>query len=263
VNRFNLMFNNFASNLSLINQGSGTPTLVFLHYFSGGAASWQWVTEKLKQDFHCVALDLPGFGHAPALDEPTLQNYSNFVFDAIACLGIERFVLVGHSMGGKIALKVAADDCPGLEQVILVAPSPVTQEPMPQEEKDRLLQGPHSLEIAQNTVEGATQKSLSQIRQTIAVRTHQQAEDNTWRWWLLQGMNHSIAEQIDRVQVPVTVVASADDPVIPLETIQREVIDLLPIGNLVKLTGVGHLLPLEAPDVVARVIREAISEAGE
>lgn len=257
------MFNTFADNLSLINQGGGTPALIFLHYFSGAAASWQWVTEKLKQDFHCIALDLPGFGDAPPLDEPTLQNYGNFVCDAIACLGIERFVLIGHSMGGKIALQVAADDCPGLEQVILVAPSPVTQEPMSQAEKDRLLQGPHSSETAQNTVNGATQEPLPQIREAIAVRTHQQAEDNTWRWWLLQGMNHSIAQQMNRVQIPVTVVASADDPVIPLETIQREVIDFLPIGDLVKVTGVGHLMPLEAPDMVAQVIRGAVAGIGE
>lgn len=96
--------------------------MVHKNYLSGVAASWPWVTEKLKQDFHCIALELPGFGDAPPLDEPTLQNYGNFVCDAIACLGIERFVLIGHSMGGKIALRVAADDCPELEQVILVAP---------------------------------------------------------------------------------------------------------------------------------------------
>ncbi|MEM6838506.1 MAG: alpha/beta hydrolase [Cyanobacteria bacterium P01_C01_bin.120] len=254
------MADNFVNNLSLINQGDGAPALIFLHYFSGAAASWQWVTEKLKQDFQCIALDLPGFGNAPALDKPTLRNYSSFVYDALACLGIERFVLIGHSMGGKIALQVAADNCPGLEQVILVAPSPVTQEPMPQKERERLLQGPESLETAQNTVKGAIQKPLSQIRRAIAVRTHQQAEDKTWRWWLLQGMDHSIAEQMAQVKVPITVLASTDDPVIPLETIQHEVMELLPTGDLVKVTGVGHLMPLEDPDMVTQVIRATVSK---
>ena len=48
--------------LSLVDQGAGKPVLVFLHYFSGAAVSWQWVMKILQADYRCIALDLPGFG---------------------------------------------------------------------------------------------------------------------------------------------------------------------------------------------------------
>ncbi|WP_272061133.1 alpha/beta fold hydrolase [Oscillatoria sp. CS-180] len=251
-------------NSSLISQGTGDPTLVFLHYFSGAAASWQWVTQELKEDFRCISLDLPGFGDTPPLAEPTLAEYSNYIWELLSRLGIDRFVLVGHSMGGKIALKVAADALfAGLEHIILVAPSPATREPMPEEERDRMLADHHSRQAAETTVEGAAQATLPQIRHSVAVQTHTKAEDKTWQWWLLEGMKNSIADQVKKIQVPVTVLASPDDPVIPFNVIQRDVIDLLPNSKLVTIPNVGHLMPLEAPDLVAQAIRQAIARQGQ
>jgi pimeloyl-ACP methyl ester carboxylesterase len=250
----------FDQKLFLINQGTGEPTLVFLHYFSGSAASWQWVTSQLKTDFRCVALDLPGFGNAPPLPEPSLANYSKFIQEALSQLGIDRCVLIGHSMGGKIALQVAADAGEQrIQQVILVAPSPPTQEPMPDEERDRMLQDHHNPAAASTTVDGASQQLLPDIRRTIAIRTHTQAEDRTWRWWLLDGMNHSIADQLSDMQIPVTIIASQDDPVIPWATIQQEVVDVLPKVKLITLSDVGHLIPLEMPEQLAQSIRQAVT----
>ncbi len=241
-----------------ISHGKGNLTLVFLHYFSGSAASWQWVIEQLKADFHCIALDLPGFGNAPPLAQPKLENYSTYIRDAISELRPNRYVLIGHSMGGKIALQVAADGIDGLEQVILVAPSPPTQEPMPDEERDRLLKDHHNPDVASTTVDSATQQTLPAIRRAIAIRTHTQADDTTWRWWLLDGMNHSIVQRLDAVQLPVTVIASKDDPVIPWDTVQQDVMDYLPQGKLVTYTEVGHLLPLEVPEKLANSIRAVL-----
>lgn len=254
------MANRSTSSLSFSSQGSGQPTLVFLHYFSGAAASWQWVMEVLKTDFRCIALDLPGFGDASPLAEPSLKNYSLFVRNALVQLELEHVVLIGHSMGGKIALQVAADlgadlGADMLERVVLVAPSPPTQEPMPEDERERLLGNHHYPDVATTTVNSATQKPLPESRKTLAVLTHTQAEDCTWRWWLLDGMNHSIADQLNQIQVPVGVIASADDPVIPWDTIRHEVMALLPEAKLTKLSDVGHLIPLEAPQELAQSLR--------
>ncbi|MEL6401598.1 MAG: alpha/beta hydrolase [Cyanobacteria bacterium J06607_6] len=71
-------------------------------------------------------------------------------------------------------------------------------------------------------------------------------------------MNHSIAAQMSTIQVPVTVIASADDPVIPWATIQQEGMALLPQAELVKLLDVGHLIPLEVPDQLVHNIRRAV-----
>ena len=68
-------------------------------------------------------------------------------------------------------------------------------------------------------------------------------------------MNHSIADPLQQIQVPVGVIASKDDPVIPWDTIQQDVMALLTDVTLTQLSGVGHLIPLEVPEQLANSIR--------
>ncbi|GAB4384469.1 MAG: alpha/beta hydrolase [Elainellaceae cyanobacterium] len=237
-------------NSPTIEWGNGDKTLVFLHYFGGAAMSWQWVAAQL-QDCRCVAINLPGFGGTSALEQPSLQKYSDVISQELARLDIENYTLIGHSMGGKMALHFATRSDRKPQQVVLIAPSPPTQEPMPDSEKRRLLNNHPSKGNAETTVTNATQKSLSNEQHALAIEAHTIVEERAWRWWLLEGMTHSIADQMPQLQMPVTVLASKDDPVIPYDTIQRDVLGVIPNANLVAAQGVGHLIPLEAADWVA------------
>ena len=62
-------------------------------------------------------------------------------------------------------------------------------------------------------------------------------------------------ETLQQIQVPVGVIASKDDPVIPWDTIQQDVMALLTDVTLTQLSGVGHLIPLEVPEQLANSIR--------
>ena len=108
--------------------GSGEPALVFLHYWGGSARTWNTVIQQLSTDFRCVAYDQRGWGGS---DAPP-QGYSlwDLTLDArqiVQALGLRRFVLVGHSMGGKIAQLLASQQPPGLEGLVLVAPATPTR----------------------------------------------------------------------------------------------------------------------------------------
>jgi pimeloyl-ACP methyl ester carboxylesterase len=239
---------------SFLEWGKGKSAFVLLHYFGGAALSWQWVAKAMPANTRCIALNLPGFGPAPGLDKPSLHGFADYVHQTLHSLSLEAFTLVGHSMGGKVALQVAADQPPWLRRVVLVAPSPPTQEPMPEAERQRMLKHHPGRKNAETTVSNATKATLSDSQHALAVQTHMTAEKSAWDWWLQSGMNHSIADQMGRVQVPVTVIASQDDPVIPFETIQTEVMAYFPQATLVKTAQVGHLMPLECPEFLAAVI---------
>ncbi|PZD70968.1 Dihydrolipoyllysine-residue acetyltransferase component of acetoin cleaving system [Acaryochloris thomasi RCC1774] len=243
---------------AFIQWGDEGEVLVFLHYFGGAASSWQWVAEKLQPDHRCVALNLPGFGGAPVLHQLSLQQYADAVQSQLQQLGVESYTLIGHSMGGKVALQMSANQATGLQRVILIAPSPATQEPMPSEEKKRLLGNHPSRENAETTIESAAKQSLSEEQREVAIATHITVDSSVWRWWLLEGMDHSIADQMSQIQVPITVIASKDDPVIPCQTIQRDVIDLIENAQLITTENVGHLMPLEQPEFVATQIRHVV-----
>ena len=238
---------------------SSLPVLVFIHYFGGAARSWQWVVDRLSDQYRCVTLNLPGFGGTPPLDKPSVEAFAQYVREETDRRGLTSYTLLGHSMGGKIAVQVAADDTEGrIERLILIGPSPPTTEQMPADEKERMLHHPDRGE-AETTVKNASQRALSAEQHAMAIETQLEIEEATWRWWLLDGMDHSIADRVDRIQVPITVLASEDDPVITPEAIQQEVLAVLPGAELVQTKGVGHLLPLEDPDWVAEQIRRVLS----
>lgn len=248
--------------ISYISHGETEPTLVFLHYFGGAAMSWKWVIQHLQNDFRCIAIDLPGFGKCPPLENPSLEDYGKYLLQALTELDFHNFVLIGHSMGGKIALQIALNASQNtLQQIILIAPSPPTIEPMPEEEKRRLLENHPGEQNAMTTVNSATRIPLPEDRRSLALQTHMQAADSAWRWWLQTGMQHSIADDLDQIHVPVTAIASADDPVIPFNTIQHDVVELVPHLRLIKLNGVGHLMPLEVPEKIAEIIFDTVQES--
>lgn len=106
------------------------PALVLLHYFAGSALSWEPLAELLAPRYRLVVPSLRGFGGSPAPEAGiTLADYADDVAGIAAPLG--RHVLVGHSMGGKIAALLASRRPPDLAGLILVAPSPPTPEPIP------------------------------------------------------------------------------------------------------------------------------------
>ncbi|MBB6613174.1 alpha/beta hydrolase [Pontibacter sp. Tf4] len=248
---------------TVLEWGSKGNVLVFLHYFGGSAQSWQWVAQRLSDDYRCIALNLPGFGKIPALEAPSIKAFADFVREELEKLGVKSYILIGHSMGCKIALQVAAEDTAGaVQQLILVAPSPPTIEPMPQKEKERMLHHPDAHE-AETSIANAIKCPITQQQHDLAIQTQLRTDPATWRWWLLEGMQHSIAERVKGLQIPIAVLASVDDPVITADVIQEQVMKVLKQAKLISTNGIGHLSPMEAPDWVASHIRELVSARGQ
>jgi len=247
-----------ADNNSKMEWGRSGKVLVFLHYFGGTAGSWQWVAENLKDSFRCIAINLPGFGDTPAFDQQSIQRYATYVQDQLNILQIKVYFLIGHSMGGKIAMQVAADAIEGsVQQLILIAPSPPSQEPMATEEKAQMLKRPSQKE-AEEMIAKITRKTLSEDQYRLAVKTQLNIDYSTRQWWLLNGMAHSILANVKPIRLPITVLASEDDPVISLNIIKERVIDVFVQSKLITIRQVGHLIPMEVPAWVAEKIESII-----
>jgi pimeloyl-ACP methyl ester carboxylesterase len=250
-----------AHNEAVKQWGNQGETLVFLHYFGGSAQSWRWVAEKLSPDYRCVAINLPGFGGTTAMNTPTIKAFSDFVQQELKTLGLASYSLIGHSMGGKIAMQIAADAPKGaVQHLILIAPSPPTTEPMPEKEKERMLHHPDRSE-AEKTVDHAVKRTLSEERYQLAVETQLIIDPETWRWWLEKGMDHSISDHVASLELPITVLASKDDPVMTPDVIEERVIQVLRSAELINTQQIGHLIPLENPEWIATQIRNTL-EAG-
>jgi esterase len=105
--------------LAVIERGAGPP-LVLLHGLFGQARNLGSVQAELAADHRVIALDLRNHGaspHAPGMDYGTLAAD---VAETLDGLGIERCGILGHSMGGKVAMRLALD-APGRISRLLVA----------------------------------------------------------------------------------------------------------------------------------------------
>ncbi|MEG8041826.1 alpha/beta fold hydrolase [Sphingomonas sp. LR59] len=108
-------------------RGVMRPTLFFLHALGGSARSWDAVIARLGA-FDCRPLDLNGFGDASDATGFTVEEMADTIAEQIRAENADRWMLVGHSMGGKIATILAqrseAGRLSGLAGVVLMAASP-------------------------------------------------------------------------------------------------------------------------------------------
>ncbi|HWR73543.1 MAG TPA: alpha/beta hydrolase [Nitrospirota bacterium] len=103
--------------------GAGNPrSVVLVHGVGDNAArDWDRLIPELVRDYHVLTFDLPGFGRSSkGNEEYTITNYARFLRWVIPQYVRGPFTLIGHSFGGSVALKYAADYPDDLERLVLV-----------------------------------------------------------------------------------------------------------------------------------------------
>src|ERR1700756_770204 len=85
--------------------GSKEPTVVLLHGLLDSSEGWSELCEELNCAY--VAVDIPGFGHSDARSNATIADYAQDIAHGLRTLRVDRFTLVGHSLGGAVAAAVA------------------------------------------------------------------------------------------------------------------------------------------------------------
>ena len=111
--------------------GSGGVPVVFVHSFAGSTAHWKPQLAHLRPSRRAIALDLRGHGMsaAPSGDEYSVEGFAADIDAAVTTLGLDKFVLVGHSLGGAAALAYAGAHPDRVAGLVLVgAPGKVPAE---------------------------------------------------------------------------------------------------------------------------------------
>jgi len=237
--------------------------LLFLHYFGGSSRAWSGVIDQLANHYHCIAFDLRGFGNSDAPDTGyAMSEMADDVAELIRSLNVERFHLIGHSMGGKIALTFAARQPTGLLSLVLLAPSPPTPEPMDDSERTRLLSSHGNRAAATETARKIVARPLSPQADEQIIEDTLRTSRPAWRAWLEHGSREDISVLMPKIIVPVLVAVGAADEVLPADLLEREVVQRISGARLAVVPGtVGHLLPLEAPGATAKLIRESLTDS--
>lgn len=205
--------------------------------------------------FPTLALDLPGFGSAADAPGPyTVSAYADIVEADIHALGARDFILVGHSMGGKVALALAARRPTGLRALLLLAPSPPTPEPIEEDARAELIAGWGEYGAMSKMLARNTAAPLPDDAGRVAIDDMLRCGKAAWTAWLTGGSREDISAAMPRISVPVTILSGMCDVVLSTELMHDRVAGALADARVDTVPGAGHLLPLEAPRTVAAAV---------
>lgn len=233
-------------------RGLGRP-VVFIHGNFASRAWWQEVMHPPK-GYRFIAVDLPGFGETPFPGGvPTIEGFAQAVLSFLEEKGLEP-VLVGHSLGGAVAMEVAGRAPDRARGLVLVDSAPPTGFPTPEAyypvlesyQKDR-----EALRAALLRVIGKPPsyfEALVDLAQAMHP-THFTGNAKALAEWRL---THAYLG-------PVLVVHGEKDPLVPL-AMAEATRAFFPQGRLLVLPGLGHSPQLEGPEVFLGALEAFLEE---
>ncbi|MEV6791562.1 alpha/beta hydrolase [Streptomyces sp. NPDC051320] len=232
------------------------PTLVFLHYWGGSARTWDLVVDRLAGR-DVLTVDFRGWSRSSSLSGPyTLRRLADDTLAVVADAGVTDYVLVGHSMGGKVAQLIAATRPTGLRGIILVGSGPAKPAaeitPEYREGLSHAYDSDESVAGARDNILTATELPAS-IKSQIATDSRAGA-DAARTEWPLRGIAEDITDHTRLINVPALVIAGEHDQVEPVDVLLDNLVPYLPGADFTVVPNTGHLIPLEAPAGLADVI---------
>jgi len=206
-----------------------------------------------------VAIDFRGWGLSDkSASDYKLETLADDVIGVIADLGLKSFVLVGHSMGGKVAQLLAARGPEGLKRLVLVAPAPPTALNVPEEQRRGMLAAYQAREGVEVAIARLAVLPLSKTHREQVIEDSLSGAPDAKRAWPEVGMIRDISNEVTKIRVSVRVIVGAADNIESEGSLRAAFGGVLPATEFTVLPGVGHLAPLEAPAELTGAIRAAL-----
>ena len=236
-------------------RGTGSP-LVLLHGYPLDHHLWDEVVPLLQDTFDLIVPDLRGFGESSTVDSfYTMEDIASEIAALLDHLEIEKTAMVGHSMGGYVALAFARLYPERLTGLGLVSTQVLADAPDRRDGRYKSAAEVADKGIA-SVVAAMTSKFTSDARLQEFARQSMERQQPAAYIGALKAM----AERVDStpllssLTVPVVIVHGDADSLIPIDR-AREVKVALPNAHLVEIGGAGHMPMMEAKERTAQAFK--------
>jgi len=267
--------------IAYIDRGTGPRTLLFVHGLGANLKAWQKNVDSLSRDYRCIALDLPGYGKSGKGDyDYNMTFFAVQVRGFIAALDLKKVVLVGHSMGGQIALTAALLDSTRLEKLVLLAPAGI--ETFSEAEKN-WFKAVYTPEVVKNTPPEQIRRNFllnffewpadAEFMYEDRLFLRQTAEYDAWCRMIPQcvmGMlNQPVFDRLAEISLPTLILYGENDYLIPNQILHKgqntQQIALLaqskiPGSRVQVIPRCGHFVQWEQADATNQAIREFLGQ---
>jgi esterase len=249
---------------------TGKPPILFLHGGALTAHTWDLCCLALRDDYHCLALDQRGHGDsdwAPDADY-SLAAQRRDVEAFVVALGLDRFVLVGMSMGAINGLAYAIEHSATLSALVLIDAGPHVRRPGSRRIRDFVNggAGPETLEaIIARAMAFNPRRDPLILRRSLMHNLRRQ-DDGNWVWkydrrrFQAMGERHAeerrrLADGLARVFCPTLVVRGGESDVFHDEDAERLAASLSD-GRWVRIPGAGHTVQGDNPKDLVAALRD-------
>jgi pimeloyl-ACP methyl ester carboxylesterase len=228
--------------------GEGSRHIVLLHGYCEGVWVWQKIIPALKQPAVIWAFDLPGFGNsAEILVNPDIHHVAEIVWNNLDALGITAPVLIGHSLGGYVAMAMAQSRPEKISGLCLFHSTPFADS----EERKQ---------IRNRVIESVTTAGAKPFLQNFVTGLFHQPSGTEFDWFKKQSEQTSaraiifyaalmrdrpdFSETLKSLQIPVLILAGKYDAIIQPEVSER-IAGLSGFASLIFLNQSAHMGMLE------------------
>lgn len=240
--------------INYIEKGSGDKVVVLLHGWSGSSQSLIRLQESLVAfGYHVYNFDLPGFGGTELSEEAlTLDDYVLVVTDFIKQHNINQPLLVGHSFGGKISLKIAATHPENIRAVVAIAASGIHPK---NSIKKSVLKGVAKFgkRILGSGNENFINTTARKLFYKFVVREKDYYKSGVLKQTFINIVEEHLDKLLSKINIPVLLIWGELDTVTPL-WMGKQMQTAINNSEIKVIAGAKHNLPLVSPEIVAEII---------
>jgi len=233
-------------------QGDGEKTLLFLHGWGSNKEIWQGCIRELENErISLYAIDLPGFGASQIPLKPmTVGDYAEIVAEFIKKLELKNVILIGHSFGGRIGIKLVSMRPELIEKLVLVDSAGFAMDA----NKKNLANAAAKIVkpiFKPKFMQGLRKKIYKQIGSDYAETS------GTMTATYVKTIEEDLTEDLKKITVPTLIIFGEDDTVTPV-SYGEKMHSLVPNSKFKILKQAGHFSFLDKPEEFVEVLNKFI-----
>jgi len=261
-------------------EGDPSLTFLFIHGLGENLRTWKKMEEQLTIPYQILLIDLPGHGQSPLQRRTNYShdNLSHLLWKFVDKIGTGDLVIVGHSLGGNIALRMAAIRPEKIQGLFLLSPSVFDTRgfPLPRLITNniflrplldvmirRIVRSPERLiKLLQQAVFDETAVDGDLIERIVTPITDNPKSYLTLIYLFRDSSRNRKLPDFDGIHVPVLIINGTEDLWVKPEDTLR-LTSLLPDGELTLLPFCGHMPQEEKPNEVVQKLEEFVKNLKE
>ena len=239
------------------------PHVILIHGLFGSLDNLNIIAKSLKDNFTVTSVDLPNHGNSPSLDQMNYPQMSSALIKLLIDLNIEKAILIGHSMGGKVAMQTALTNPSKVSKLIVLDIAPVIY----QRADDHVLETLSKL--SNKKISGRKEADLLlsekieivQIRQFLLKSLVKNEQDYIWKFNIdkIENNYENILEApTGEPFMGETLFIKGDRSDYLNESMRDEILKLFPSYKIKLIHSAGHWVHGEKPESVNRAIKRFI-----